>query len=95
VPEPDDLRGEASLRHALAQYMAHYHGERNHQGGARGSISGYCGIERGTALKLNHKPGFLDRLMSARRKSPEISNFYNVVAILLSASSPQISKRTR
>jgi putative transposase len=24
--------GEASLRHALAQYMAHYHRERNHQG---------------------------------------------------------------
>jgi putative transposase len=24
--------GEASLRHALAQYMAHYHLERNHQG---------------------------------------------------------------
>jgi transposase InsO family protein len=24
--------GEASLRHALAQYMGHYHGERNHQG---------------------------------------------------------------
>jgi hypothetical protein len=24
--------GEASLRHALAQYMVHYHHERNHQG---------------------------------------------------------------
>jgi putative transposase len=24
--------GEASLRHALAQYAAHYHRERNHQG---------------------------------------------------------------
>jgi hypothetical protein len=24
--------GQASLRHAIKQYMAHYHGERNHQG---------------------------------------------------------------
>ena len=24
--------GEGSLRHAVAEYMAHYHGERNHQG---------------------------------------------------------------
>ena len=24
--------GEASLRHALRNYLAHYHGERNHQG---------------------------------------------------------------
>ena len=24
--------GRASLRHAIAQYMTHYHGERNHQG---------------------------------------------------------------
>jgi putative transposase len=24
--------GQASLRHAITQYMAHYHGERNHQG---------------------------------------------------------------
>ncbi len=26
------LFGEASLRHSLASYLAHYHGERNHQG---------------------------------------------------------------
>jgi hypothetical protein len=24
--------GEASLRYALSQYLAHYHAERNHQG---------------------------------------------------------------
>src|SRR5882724_1702861 len=24
--------GQASLRHAIAQYLTHYHGERNHQG---------------------------------------------------------------
>ena len=24
--------GQASLRHAITQYMAHYHDERNHQG---------------------------------------------------------------
>ena len=23
---------QASLRHAVSEYMAHYHGERNHQG---------------------------------------------------------------
>jgi len=26
------LFGERSLRHCLAQYVSHYHGERNHQG---------------------------------------------------------------
>jgi putative transposase len=26
------LFGEASLRHALTQYVAHFHHERNHQG---------------------------------------------------------------
>jgi hypothetical protein len=26
------LCGEASLRHALTQYVAHFHHERNHQG---------------------------------------------------------------
>src|SRR3954465_5885331 len=24
--------GQASLRHAITQYLTHYHGERNHQG---------------------------------------------------------------
>ena len=24
--------GQAQLRHAITQFMAHYHGERNHQG---------------------------------------------------------------
>jgi hypothetical protein len=24
--------GQASLRHAITQYLSHYHGERNHQG---------------------------------------------------------------
>jgi hypothetical protein len=24
--------GQGSLRHAIRQYLAHYHGERNHQG---------------------------------------------------------------
>ena len=28
------LFGEASLRHALTQYVAHFHHERNHQGKA-------------------------------------------------------------
>ncbi len=30
------LFGEASLRHALREYLVHYHQERNHQG--RGNI---------------------------------------------------------
>ena len=30
--------GEASLRRAVAEYMAHYHGERNHQGLNNGLI---------------------------------------------------------
>jgi putative transposase len=31
--------GQASLRHAIKQYMAHYHGERNHQGSETGCCS--------------------------------------------------------
>jgi hypothetical protein len=32
VPEPDDLLRRGHLRHAIDEYLAHYHGERNHQG---------------------------------------------------------------
>jgi transposase InsO family protein len=32
------LFGEASLRHALTQYIEHYHHERNHQGKGNGLL---------------------------------------------------------
>ena len=32
MSESDDLHREASLRHAITQYLTHYHRERNHQG---------------------------------------------------------------
>ena len=32
--------GKASLRHAITQYMTHYHGERNHQGLDNALIAG-------------------------------------------------------
>jgi hypothetical protein len=32
------LFGEASLRHVLTQYVAHYHHERNHQGKGNGLL---------------------------------------------------------
>jgi len=32
VFEPYDLLGQASLQHAIRQFMTHYHAERNHQG---------------------------------------------------------------
>jgi transposase InsO family protein len=50
--------GEASLRHALAQYMAHYHRERNHQGMGNqllqnsGTLARVCG-----AIRRRHRLG--------------------------------------
>src|SRR5438876_7840650 len=32
MPRPDDLFGEASLWHAVTEYVQHYHVERPHQG---------------------------------------------------------------
>jgi transposase InsO family protein len=50
--------GEASLRHALAQYTAHYHRERNHQGMGNqllqnsGTLARVCG-----AIRRRHRLG--------------------------------------
>jgi len=62
------LFGERSLRHALAEYLAHYHGERNHQGrenqllfpreaGRRGSARGpvACRERVGGRLSFYHR----------------------------------------
>jgi transposase InsO family protein len=38
------LCGEASLRHALHEYVEHYHGERNHQG--KGNVLLFPGVRQ-------------------------------------------------
>jgi transposase InsO family protein len=43
------LFGEASLRHALTQYMEHYHHERNHQG--KGNVLLFPIVRQGTECK--------------------------------------------
>jgi putative transposase len=42
--------GEASLRCALREYVAHYHSERNHQGLENRLL------ERAISSSLNHEP---------------------------------------
>jgi hypothetical protein len=41
------LFGEASLRHVLTQYVAHFHHERNHQG--KGNVLLFPAVRQGTA----------------------------------------------
>jgi hypothetical protein len=41
------LIGQASLRRAISEYMAHFHEERNHQG------LGYCLVRRKPAIAAN------------------------------------------
>jgi putative transposase len=41
------LCGEASLRHALMQYVEHFHQERNHQG--KGNVLLFPGVSKDTA----------------------------------------------
>ena len=53
--------GERHLRHAVREYMAHYHVERNHQGidDRRSTTSMICSIERRERLggMLNYYHG--------------------------------------
>jgi len=42
------LFGEASLRHALTQYVAHFHHERNHQG--KGNVRLFPASAHGGAM---------------------------------------------
>jgi len=44
---PMILFGEASLRHALTQYVEHFHHERNHQG--KGNVLLFPVVSPGTA----------------------------------------------
>jgi transposase InsO family protein len=43
------LFGEASLRHALTQYVAHFHDERNHQG--KGKVLLFPAVSQGPACE--------------------------------------------
>lgn len=48
--------GKASLRHAVRQYLSHYHGERNHQGpGNRLLIPLRVGVELHIPVKRRQR----------------------------------------
>ena len=46
------LFGEASLRHALTQYVEHFHHERNHQG--KGNVLLFPVVSQDTELKARY-----------------------------------------
>ena len=51
--------GQASLRHAIAQYLTHYHCERNHQGLQNRLLKPFCivGEHRPTPVKRRERLG--------------------------------------
>ena len=55
------LFGEASLRHALTQYVAHFHHERNHQG--KGNVLLFPVVSQDTVsqgpIQCRERPGGL------------------------------------
>lgn len=55
------LFGERRLRHAVAQFVAHYHGERNHQGLGNELIVPQCGQTGGTHVDGRQRLGGLLR----------------------------------
>jgi hypothetical protein len=55
------LFGERRLRHVIAQYVAHYHGERNHQGLANELIAPEYGQNGGTDVCCRDRLGGLLR----------------------------------
>jgi hypothetical protein len=63
VSEADDLFGESAVRKATAELMAHYHGERNHQGLDNALICPepeHAGVE-GAACRMSFWVELLDR----------------------------------
>jgi transposase InsO family protein len=55
------LFGERRLRHAVAEFVAHYHGERNHQGLGNELIAPGCGQNGGTRVCCRERLGGLLR----------------------------------
>ena len=55
------LFGEASLRHALTQYVAHFHHERNHQGKDNVLLfpTGSQDVERASPIQCRERLGGL------------------------------------
>jgi len=53
--------GERRLRHVVDQFVAHYHGERNHQGLGNELIAPQCGQNGGTHLRCRERLGGLLR----------------------------------
>ena len=51
------LFGERRLRHVVAQFVAHYHGERNHQGLGNKLIAPGCGQNGGTHVCCRERLG--------------------------------------
>ena len=50
--------GRASLRYAITQYLAHYHGERNHQGLGNRLLTPLCVVgERHALVKRRERLG--------------------------------------
>jgi putative transposase len=59
------LFGEASLRHALHEYVEHYHHERNHQG--KGNV---------LLFPLSSPPGVDDSPMQCRERLGGLLKYY-------------------
>jgi hypothetical protein len=57
---------ERRLRYAIAQFVAHYHGERNHQGLGNELIAPQCGQNGGTHLCCRERVGGLLRYYPSR-----------------------------
>jgi len=53
------LFGEAHLRHALEQYLVHYHAERNHQGIGNELIEGAPQADNGPVVSDERLGGLL------------------------------------
>jgi transposase InsO family protein len=51
--------GEARLRHAIGEYLAHYHGERNHQGLGNELIDGRVQSHDGEVVRPERLGGLL------------------------------------
>ena len=64
------LFGERALSRALAEFSAHYHGERNHQGKGNQLLfpeAGYKPKQRGRTVECRHRLGGLLKYYAPRR----------------------------
>ena len=59
MSQSDDSGGGATLRHALTEFVEHYHRERNHQGLDKRLIAGPPAIERTSRVRCRARLGGL------------------------------------